>query len=267
MSAGEALSAYNRVSELAFTPKLYIPFRPPTSPRYSSKSLVEAVQNELELAHASDGNKEAFFADPQAPKTVVLAITKINVNTGPTLFRTYDTEPAWEECRIWEVARATSAATTFFAPIQTGRDKIAFIDAGFGYNNPCEILCAEADKAIPDRQISCIVSIGTGLKGAVGVSAKASTVLKALVNMATSSRAVDLRLQETFGAEQPRKYRRFDEDVAIAEIKMDDWKKLQSIAGHTHNYLNASATITAMNNCAEALIAAKPSLQLRTSLV
>lgn len=195
MSASEALDTYNRVAEQAFIPKVYVPFRPPTRPWYSGAKLVEAIQKELELAEAVNGNKEALFAEPEAAKTVVLAITKVNVNAGPTLFRTYDFEPGWKECRIWEVARATSAATTFFEPITTGRDGIAFIDAGFGYNNPCEILCQEADKAIPGKRTSCIVSIGTGLKGAIGVNSKPLTLLRALVNMAISSRAVDSRLQ------------------------------------------------------------------------
>jgi patatin-like phospholipase/acyl hydrolase len=262
MSAAEALGAYNRVAELAFTPKVYVPCRLPTLPRYSDEKLVEAIQKELELAQGSNGDREALFADPQAAKTVVLAITKINVNAGPTLFKTYDFEPAWKDCKIWEVARATSAATTFFKPIKAGRDKIAFIDAGFGYNNPCEVLLAEADRAIPGRQTSCIVSIGTGLRKAIGVNAKPFTLLKALTNMATNSHAVHSRLQETFGDKQPQKYWRFDEDVAISEIKMDDWKMLQSIAGHTHNYLNAFTTITTMQHCADSLIAAKPILQI-----
>lgn len=80
--------------------------------------------------------------------------------------------------------------------------------------------------------------------------------------MATSSRAVDSRLQEAFADEEPQKCWRFDEDVAIGEIKMDDWRKLQTIAGHTHNYLNSFATTTSINNCADALIAAKPDLRI-----
>jgi len=266
MSASEALSAYNRVANLAFTPKVYVA-QFPTWPKYSGEKLEEAIQNELRLAQTADGDKEALFADSQAPKTVVLAITKINVNAGPTLFRTYDVEPAWEGCKIWEVARATSAATTFFNPIKTGRDGIAFVDAGFGYNNPCEVLLAEADKAIPGRPTSCIVSIGTGLKRAIGVSAKPSTLLGALVRMATSSRTVHARLQQTFGDEQPQKYWRFDEDIGISEIKMDDWRKLRSVAGHTHNYLHAPDTAKAIHHCADALVAAKPNLRPGTLVI
>jgi hypothetical protein len=225
--------------------------------------LVEAIQSELALTEAANGNSEALFADHKAPKTVVLAITMVNVNTEPTLFKTYDVEPAWKDCKIWEVVRATSATPTFFDPISTGRDGIAFIDAGLGYNNPCEILCKEADKVIPGRQTSCIVSIGTGLKGTVGVSSKPFTLFRALVNMAANSSAVDARMQEKFGAEQPQRYWRFDEDVAIGEIKMGDWRKLRAIiAGHTHNYLNTFATTTNINSCADALIAANPDLPI-----
>lgn len=265
MSANEALDAYKRVAAFAFTPK---PLRlSPTSSKYSDDKLVEAIRNELGRAEASNGEKDALFIDLEAPKTAILAITKVNVDAGPTVFRTYSSEPAWKDCKIWEVARATSAATTFFDPIKTGRDQIAFIDAGFGYNNPCEVLIAEADKAIPNRDTSCIVSIGTGLGKAVGVSGNLSTLLRAMVKMATTSHKVHSRLQEKFGAEQPQKYWRFDEDVAISEIKMDNWKKLQDIAGHTHNYLNAYATAIALESCANSLITAKPNLRTSTFIM
>jgi patatin-like phospholipase/acyl hydrolase len=79
-------------------------------------------------------------------RSVVLAITKANIDTRPTLFTTYDSSAAFQDCTIWQVARATSAATTFFKSIELGRDKIEFIDAGFGYNNPCEVLIEEAER-------------------------------------------------------------------------------------------------------------------------
>lgn len=75
---------------------------------------------------------------------VVLTITKDNVDTPPTLFKIYDTSADFDGYTIWQVVCATSAATTFFKSIRVGRDGIEFVDAGFGYNNPREILIEEA---------------------------------------------------------------------------------------------------------------------------
>lgn len=56
----------------------------------------------------------------------------------------YDTSTSLGGCTIWQVARVTSAAITFFKPICVGRDGVEFIDAGFGYNNLYEVLIKEA---------------------------------------------------------------------------------------------------------------------------
>jgi predicted acylesterase/phospholipase RssA len=44
--------------------------------------------------------------------------------------------------KIWEAARATSAATTFFKPITIGDE--TFIDGATGANNPVRYMLAEA---------------------------------------------------------------------------------------------------------------------------
>ena len=100
----------------------------------------------------------------------------------PTLFESYDKTPSLKDCAIWEVARATSAATTFFKSIKCGRDGIEFIDAGFGFNNPCECLLQEAQGVFPNTAFQSIVSIGTGLAGVVSISDNRKSILDALKN-------------------------------------------------------------------------------------
>ena len=66
---------------------------------------------------------------------------------------------------IREAARATSAAPTYFPPLNLGSG-YTFVDAGaFGFNNPTTLVLKEAE-LIPEfagRSIGCVVSIGTGL--------------------------------------------------------------------------------------------------------
>jgi hypothetical protein len=257
MSVEEALTAYNQIAELSFTPRSGLFSRFLSTSKYSGRNLAEAVCRALQnIDRQVDGSKDAVFVDPTGPRTVVLAMTKVNIGAGPTLFKTYDVEPAWKDCKIWEVARATSATLTFFPSITCGRDQIEFIDAGFGYNNPCEVVLAEAEKAIPDREMACVVSIGTGLGRAIGIAANPQSLLGSLKSMATSSNLIHARLQGQYGAQASQKYWRFDEDVAISDIAVDDWKQVQRVAGHTHNYLNTYATEMAMKDCVKAILSA-----------
>lgn len=172
----------------------------------------------------------------------MLAITKDNVDALPTLFKTYDTSASLDGCTIWQVARATSAATTFFKPIRVGRDDIEFIDAGFGYNNPCEILIAEAQAQFPNRKMMQVLSIGTGLGDVVSIGDTRKSILKALKSMATTSRKVDSRLVEQYSDEGM--YFRFNVDRGLDDITLSDWEKSSKISAHTRNYLEENRRAT-----------------------
>ena len=147
---------------------------------------------------------------------VVLAITKDNIDALPTLFKTYDTSTAFDSCTIWQVARATSAALTFFKPIKVGRDEIEFIDASFGCNNPCEILIEEGQRQFPKRGQMRILSIGTGLGDVVTIKDYRFSIINALKQMATSSRKVAARLNSRFGDDG--QYFRFNVDQGLQDI-------------------------------------------------
>ncbi|KKF92479.1 Patatin [Ceratocystis platani] len=172
--------------------------------------------------------------DESCTKTVVLAITKANVETLPTLFKTYDDSTTFSESKIWEVARATSAATTFFKSIKVGRDEVEFIDAGFGHNNPCEALIEETKKVYPGREMT-ILSIGTGLGDVIEIKDKRISIIKALASMATTSKAAALRLQNKYSGIGG--YYRFNVENGLKDITLSDWKQSSKISSHTGNYL------------------------------
>ena len=154
---------------------------------------------------------------------VVLTITKDNVDTLPTLFKTYDTSEGFTNCKIWEVGRATSAATTFFKSMTCGRDNIEFIDAVFGYNNPCAILIREAQETFPDREFACILGIGTGLGGVVTIEDKRLAILNALKKMASSSKRVADELADTLPDDV---YFRFNVTKGMEDISLSDAAKI-----------------------------------------
>jgi predicted acylesterase/phospholipase RssA len=64
-------------------------------------------------------------------------------------------------CRIWEAARATSAASTFYDPIEIGPHRQKYVDGALGYNNPIRLLDRESKDMWPDSD-RIFISIGTG---------------------------------------------------------------------------------------------------------
>ncbi|PGH12599.1 hypothetical protein AJ80_06657 [Polytolypa hystricis UAMH7299] len=250
MTADECIRAYRKVAQQAFTPKRtsLLPARP--SGAFSAKALENSIKQIVRefcleeecISHRRQGlstvdtcpHSDMTFQDKTCVKTVVLTITKENVDAPPTLFKTYDMSTAFDSCTIWQVARATSAATTFFKPIKVGRDSIEFIDAAFGYNNPCEILIEEGQRQFPGHSQMRVLSIGTGVGHVVPVGNWLS-VIKARKKLVTSSKMVAASLDHRYGG--TGQYHRFNVDDGLQDITLSDWKKASKISAHTHNYL------------------------------
>jgi len=110
---------------------------------------------------------------PQQCRTFVVAQMAGNVTAPPTLFRSYNAEGvSRSKCAIWEVARATSAAPSFFKPmtIENPPPPITYVDGGLGYNNPAKLALVEADRIWNCKSKDvCLVSIGTGHPLAVSI--------------------------------------------------------------------------------------------------
>ncbi|KAI0973461.1 acyl transferase/acyl hydrolase/lysophospholipase [Xylaria arbuscula] len=256
MTVDACIKAYKRVAAQAFTPKYGKIL--PASPRgaFSAKSLESVmkqiirencVENECREQRSQGSltglpcpHDEMPFYKSSLTKTVVIAITKENVNAPPTLLRSYDDTQSFQFCPIWQVARATSAATTFFKSICLGRDEIEFIDAGFGYNNPCELLIAEAERLFPaeeNRKNMQILSIGTGIGDVVAIKDRRMSIIKALKKMATSSSKVEAALSDRYG--DGGRYHRFAVSEGLGNVALSDWQLASQISAHTHNYLRS----------------------------
>ncbi|KAJ6128005.1 hypothetical protein N7471_009222 [Penicillium samsonianum] len=251
MTVDECIRAYRTVAQRVFIPKqnAIIPVRP--NGIFSAQVFEEAIKQTVR-EFCTDGecvNRRRYgfstppcqhsdlpFREQACTKTVVFAITKVNVDAGPTPFRTYDKSTSLNGCTIWEVARATSAATTFFKPIKLGRDGIEYIDAGFGYNNPCDKLITEARNAFPGRDNLQILSIGTGLGNVVEITNTRPSIIDALQKMATSSNKVAASLDDEYG--DSGHYFRFNVERGLENISSSDWDQDSTISAHTNNYLS-----------------------------
>ena len=96
---------------------------------------------------------------------------------GPVRMRSFGTRDAdaFSAC-IWQVGRATSAAPTFFAPIEI--EDVLYGDGGTGWNNPTKEAIAEARNIWPNRSIGIVISIGTGLEEPLKLRDKSTKLSK-----------------------------------------------------------------------------------------
>ncbi|KLU92430.1 hypothetical protein MAPG_11376, partial [Magnaporthiopsis poae ATCC 64411] len=232
MSVDECIRAYRKVAERAFTPKItaFLPASP--SGAFSAKALEAAIRDTIKehcvapecATRRREGHSTAATCTHSEMELRDTSCTNTYV-PGTVLLQT-------------RVARATSAATTFFKPISVGRDEIEFIDAAFGYNNPCEVLIEEARRRFPTRERMQILSIGTGLGDVVNIRDSRRSIIDALKKMATTSKQVAGRLDRRFGVDG--QYFRFNVERGLEDTTLSDWKKASSISAHTSNYISDS---------------------------
>ena len=177
---------------------------------------------------------------------------------GPTLFRSYDVAKNKEyNCTIWEAARATSAAPTFFKRIKIGPpgSGVEYVDAGIGCNNPVKQIIAEAARVFgDDAPVAGIVSIGTGQSGNVGLAKPdafqkliPSDLIKVLKEIATDSGRVAEEMEQKY-KNVPGLYNRLDVDRGLQSVSLDEWKRLGEVREHTKNYMRLEVNDKRIDN-------------------
>ncbi|KAL5350079.1 hypothetical protein ACLOAV_005116 [Pseudogymnoascus australis] len=169
MTIPECITAYTELSETIFKPKQSwaSPFKAVEylngDGKFDSQALEKQIKTQIRKSKVAE-NDQILLKDTKSPcKVCVFALQEEDSTLA--ILRTYDYPNAshtlFEECKVWEACRATSAAPTFFDPIQMGPYKQSFIDGGLRYNNPIVKVYGEAQEIWPDRTIVA-TSIGTG---------------------------------------------------------------------------------------------------------
>lgn len=171
--------------------------------------------------------------------------------------------------KIWEAARATTAASYYFKPMPLTVGKCLsedFIDAAIGCNNPSEyVLLEAADYFGTGRRLGCLISIGTGTRqvkisrAAAGLKniAQAPKFLKELVgtlkNTATDGEETHRRLQAKLGV-YPNAYFRFNVPDAAAEVRLHEYLKIKTLKGTTTSYLSDPFVAARILTAADVLV-------------
>lgn len=191
----------------------------------------------------------------------------------PVLLRTYRTASAAVDCTIWEAARATSAAPTFFPPIAfLSQPGVYYIDAGIGCNNPTQTLLNEARlysrlRRTPLTFPTCLLSIGTGQKDLIQLQEATPifwfkdrvglSIATALANIATDcEKTHDAIERACIDSGTTDRYFRFNVVKGLQKVVLDEWNKAAEIKSSTDAYLRSSQVDEELLGCADILCAA-----------
>lgn len=146
---------------------------------------------------------------------------------------------------IWEAARATSAAASFFDPITIGPYGQEFIDAATGANNPVDLVLEEARTIWPNdmHRIQYIISVGTGEPSLKAFGDDILSIGKTLLQVSTDANTTASRFPAShpeFASGTDRTlhiYQRFNVRKGLENIKLQDADKMGEIASATQKYL------------------------------
>lgn len=156
-----------------------------------------------------------------------------------------------ETMLVWKAARATSAALSYFDPIQV--DGVEYRDGGLMYNNPVEQVHSEASVVFPGRS-QVIISLGTGLASTRAFAATLPTITKELARIATDSERVasNFYQRDDSRAAESGQYFRFNVpeigDKGLAESKPEDLTYLRIM---TESYIDNPETGSKLTSCAD----------------
>ncbi|KAE9364538.1 FabD/lysophospholipase-like protein [Stipitochalara longipes BDJ] len=255
MSIADCRKAYEEISQQAFTP-LHSKANFVVSAfsfwnvgsTFDEKELEKAIKEVIgtSLKHGdSDPNRALLqeneeIHDIKRPCKVLVACTHEDV-TREAIFRTYlhptkVRTKVFENCLIWQACRATSAAPSFFPPIEIGGQK--FLDGGVLFNNPVQLVYREAQDLWPDKQ-PLLISIGTGDAPMEGFGKNLVEIVKSLRNIATETEETANNFLEGQGRRMAKdgRYYRFNVPT-LGMIGLEEWKAAPKIVTLTEIYLD-----------------------------
>ena len=252
MTTRDALRVYNQIAESVFSKGN----RKPSYKEGAFKATTLEQQVQSLVADCKLGEDMMPVDDESSfPKTFVCAVPAANF-AHPRLFRSYMVrENATANCKIWEAARATTAAPTFFKRItiiEENGGSEDFLDGGMRFNNPAQLVLDEAFACFGEKaSLGCLVSIGTGHPGTIGLSQPdafqnilPTKMIPILKSSATDCERLAHELAGRFRQSLDR-YFRFSVTHGVGSISLEEWQKMNEIQTQTRAYLQ-EVTISAL---------------------
>ena len=248
MSTEEALQEYDQCSQKIFSSsnKKWTT----ATEKYKATALKKVVEDLVRRRNMGEYLRDVSLTHDSKGQCFVCVMPAERIGE-PRRLRSFRGPDPGEEVKIWEAARATTAASVYFKPMSViigGRTE-EFIDAAIGCNNPVTYLLQEAAALIGNgRRLGCLISIGTGTR--VVKIGRASTgvrnvgqVLKfakeligTLKNTATDGEDAHRRVQDKLG-DYPNAYFRFNVPDVADKVGLDKYLQIGTLKAATAIYL------------------------------
>lgn len=156
--------------------------------------------------------------------------------------------------KVWEAARATSAASSFFEPIKIGPLGEEFLDGATGANNPVHEVWSEAQhvwsEEVLDRNLNCLISIGTGVPTVQKFGSSLFQISNSLRSIATETE----KTAQSFARMYPHlgrtnRYFRFNVLHSLENIRLEQASQTAAIVAATRRYVQMESVILQMRLC------------------
>ncbi|KAK4207355.1 hypothetical protein QBC37DRAFT_327482 [Rhypophila decipiens] len=265
MSVDDCIEAYRAMSPKIFTKVNHrLNLRGKVQGRFDHTAIEESVKNILREHHLPEDEK-FYQPSKHGSKRCMTFVCATSKQTGKTVvFSSYPSarrgRSLLDRATIWQVARATSAATSFFDPVEIGDEE--FVDGATPANNPIAELWSEAYEVFSnvdaiwslEDNVACVVSIGTGVPMLRPFGDDPLSIGAKLVKIATDTE----KAAEDFARHHPRlvregRYFRFNVQKGLEAVGLEEQAKHKEIISSTRFYTQTQDVQKLMMGCAEAL--------------
>ncbi|KAI1660184.1 FabD/lysophospholipase-like protein [Daldinia decipiens] len=218
------------------------PLKINTSPGVSSPSDPSSSSS----LHSSSSKSASRSSASSADDSLALGPPKLNKMTSTMK----DPWNDYRDVQIWEAARATTAAPSYFDPmvLTRGNNSRTFIDGAMGCNNPAKEVVDEAAALFgTDCVLGCLVSLGTGFSGEVTIGEAEGGIKKTvgLINnlkkIATNTEEVHEDLRRLIRADLDT-YFRFQLPRGAEDIRLHEYKKLDELSKLMQVYIEEESS-------------------------
>jgi predicted acylesterase/phospholipase RssA len=213
-----------------------------------------SVQEREEMEVAGLSAEDVRLVSPEAPVSRCMVCAICEGHHKAARIRSY--LPRKRENRdtssykIWEAARATSAAPIYFPAMEINDHR--YFDGGMDCNNPILEVVDEAKDEFPGAHIVSIVSVGTGKGKVVEPHGGLINVVYAVLHRLTNTEAQheEFMRREEFEYFKSS-YFRFQADNNLGIIDLAAVDKMDEIASITKHYLEDEEVKRSIVRCAE----------------
>lgn len=262
LSVPECIEEYQKLSTTVFTKRRHrMNRKAQIQGRFDHEALEEGIKDLLRRRGLSEDELLKDSSQETRCKTFVCSISQQTSHV--VLFPSYYSK-TWgsqmlNRVRIWEAARATSAATSFFEPLTI--DGKVFADGATGANNPIFELWAEASSVFKtdDRwrledHLKCLISIGTGIPSLKQFGPGITDVVGALKAIATESESKsDLFQRQYSSLVRESTFFRFNVTHGLEDVGLEEADRLGDIESSTYRYCASPLVVQQIDKCAGTL--------------